>query len=92
MDINKIALIIPHFGNFKNYVSFWLESCKNNPNVDFLIFTDYQSILEKVKGASNLYGFSVSLDDLKNLIEQKLCEKVCLKHLINCVITDLCMD
>lgn len=50
--MNKIALIIPHFGNFKNYVDFWLETCRKNPLVDFLIFTDNNCVLDFI----NNYG------------------------------------
>ncbi|AVK60726.1 hypothetical protein C5Z25_02730 [Lactobacillus sp. CBA3605] len=39
----KIAFIIPYFGKFKNYFQLFLNSCKYNPNVDWLIFTDDHS-------------------------------------------------
>lgn len=39
-DTKRIALIIPYFGNFKNYFPLFLTSCKNNPTIDWLIFTD----------------------------------------------------
>lgn len=38
--MKRIALIIPYFGNFKNYFPLFLVSCKNNPSVDWIVFTD----------------------------------------------------
>lgn len=36
----KICLIIPYFGEFKNYFQLFLNSCANNPTINWLIFTD----------------------------------------------------
>ncbi|MGO4946887.1 DUF6625 family protein [Blautia sp. Sow4_E7] len=38
--MNKIAFIIPYFGKFNNYFQLFLKSCKMNPTVTWLIFTD----------------------------------------------------
>lgn len=35
-----IAFVIPWCGKLPNTFPFWLETCKNNPTVDFLLFTD----------------------------------------------------
>lgn len=40
--MNRIILIIPYFGKFNNYFELWLESAKENLNIDFLIITDNQ--------------------------------------------------
>lgn len=36
----KIALILPYFGKFDKLFPIWLQSCKYNPNIDWIIFTD----------------------------------------------------
>ena len=36
----KICLVLPYFGKFPGYFSFWLRSCAYNTTIDFLIFTD----------------------------------------------------
>ncbi len=38
--MKKLVLIIPYFGNFKNYFPLFLKSCRYNPKVDWLIITD----------------------------------------------------
>lgn len=38
--MKKIVFIIPYFGHFNNYFDIWLNSCANNPTIDWLIFTD----------------------------------------------------
>ena len=51
--MNRIALIMPHFGHFNNYFKFWLRSCCNNPKIDFLIFTDdSNAIASRIQQAS----------------------------------------
>ena len=41
--MKKIALIVPYFGKFNNYFPLFLISCKNNPNIDWIVFTDDKS-------------------------------------------------
>lgn len=36
----KIVFVVPYFGKFKNYFQLFLDSCKANPDVTWLIFTD----------------------------------------------------
>ena len=38
--MKSIAFVIPYFGKFPNYFSLWLQSCRNNPTIDWLLFTD----------------------------------------------------
>jgi hypothetical protein len=38
--MNKIVLILPYFGKLPAFFDFYLASCKHNPTIDFLIFTD----------------------------------------------------
>ena len=38
--MKSIAFIIPYFGKFPTFFSLWLESCRNNPTIDWLLFTD----------------------------------------------------
>ena len=36
----SIAYVVPYFGKFPKGFQFWLLSCKCNPSIDWLIFTD----------------------------------------------------
>lgn len=38
--MKSICLILPYFGKFNNYFSLFLESCRRNPTVNWLIYTD----------------------------------------------------
>ena len=38
--MNRIIFIIPYMGNYPWYFPYFLHSCRYNPTVDFLIFTD----------------------------------------------------
>lgn len=43
MTVKKVirkVLIVPYFGSFNSYFKLWLNSCENNPDIDWLIFTD----------------------------------------------------
>ncbi len=60
----KIIFIIPHFGKFNNYFSIWLQSCRYNPSINWLIFTDDQSDYdypENVKVIYTTFGETVKL-------------------------------
>ncbi|WP_062544271.1 DUF6625 family protein [Rufibacter tibetensis] len=37
---NKVALVVPYFGNFPSYFDYFLETCLHNPDFQFLIFSD----------------------------------------------------
>ena len=38
--MKQIALIVPYFGTLPGYFPLWLMSCRYNPEIDFLVFTD----------------------------------------------------
>jgi len=38
--MTKIAFVLPYFGKFGNYFQLWLNSCKNNPTIDWIVLTD----------------------------------------------------
>lgn len=39
-SLSTIAFVVPHFGKLPNYFSLWLQSCRYNPTIDWLVFTD----------------------------------------------------
>lgn len=44
--MKNIALVIPYFGKFPNYFPLFLISCKNNPSIDWLIYTDAEELYD----------------------------------------------
>lgn len=64
---NKIALIIPYFGNFPNYFNYWLKSALNNPEFDFLIFTN-----NKNQSIKNVKFINTSFLEFKKLLQRQV--------------------
>lgn len=79
----KICFIIPYFGKFNNYFQLFLDSCRNNPSVNWLIITDdktdyqypdnvkviYSTFGNLVHKIQDEYDFEISLD-----VTYKLCD------------------
>lgn len=40
MSQNRILIIIPYFGSFPSWFSYYLISCANNPQIDWMLYTD----------------------------------------------------
>lgn len=64
--MKSILIILPYFGPFPNMFPFWLESCKLNKTVDFLIATDQDIHVT----AKNIKFFHTSLKEIKSRIEK----------------------
>ncbi len=83
---NRVLFIIPYFGRFHNYFQLWLQSCKYNPTINWLILTDDKSIYdypsnvnviyttfdEVVKQVQACYDFPVVLTNPYQLCEFKV--------------------
>lgn len=86
--MKSIALILPYFGklNRTGYFDLFLESCKHNPTVDFLIYTDDKTeyhysenikvtytTFEKIREkVQSLYDFPVCLNYAYKLCDYKI--------------------
>ena len=64
--MKSIAFIIPYFGKFNNYFNLWLNSCANNPSVDWLIFTD---CTDKYEYPNNVKIEYITFDKLREYIQ-----------------------
>lgn len=72
----KVVLLLPYFGKFDKLFPLWLASCKWNPHVYWMIFTDdksdyeypanvkvhYMSFKELKSKIQSLYDFPISLE------------------------------
>ena len=81
----KIAYVVPFFGKFPKGFEFWLLSCKCNPTIDWLIFTDDQTpydypenvkvtyfSFEKMKERiQRIFDFPISLERSYKLCDYK---------------------
>lgn len=63
----SIAYIIPYFGKLRKDVKVWLESCRWNPDIDFLIFTDDESQYDY---PSNVHVTITSFNNMKARIQK----------------------
>ena len=77
--MKKFAVIIPYFGQFRPSVSFFLESCKLNLDIDWHIFTDY-SIPENIVLSPNIVWHNFTLDKFNQLASEKLCHDIVLER------------
>lgn len=61
----KIAIIGVYFGKLPKYFNLWLQSCKYNETIDFLIFTD--NIIENVP--KNVFVYKMTLKKMKEMAD-----------------------
>ena len=73
--MKKICFVIPYFGKFNNYFPFFLESCKNNPSVNWLIYTDDKT---KYNYPDNVMVKYTTFEEIKNKFQEKLSFKIAL--------------
>lgn len=83
--MKSIIIIIPYFGRLPNYFQLFLNSCKTNETVDWLIVTDntenylyphnvnviHMTFSELQDRVQNLFDFDVSLDKPYKLCDLK---------------------
>ena len=72
----KIGIILPYFGGFNSYFHIWMNTVRNNPEIDWLLFTD-QIINTEIP--SNCIIYSITFSELKKLFESKFNTKIYLK-------------
>lgn len=66
---NNIIVLICYYGEFPWYFSYFLHSCRFNPSVDFLIFSDIQY---SYAIPANVTIQHMQLDELKQLASKKM--------------------
>lgn len=70
----KIIIIGFYYGKFPDWMQYWLKSCAENSSINYLIVTDIE--IESIP--SNVEILKLSLQEVKNIFEQKLKIKVTL--------------
>lgn len=75
MSKYKIVLIVPYFGEFPNFFQLWLNSCKYNETVDWIIFTDNK---KKYNYPNNVHVKYIEFQQLKDKIQSKFEFKIVL--------------
>lgn len=72
----NLCLIVPYFGKLPNYFQLWLNSCKYNENVDFLLYIDDFTKYDYPKNVKVNY---VNFDEFKSKIQQSFDFPISLK-------------
>lgn len=65
----KILFLIPYFGRFPEWFPFYLESCRWNPTIDWIVFTDCE--IPK-NHPENFQFIPMSFEDYQQLISDRL--------------------
>lgn len=73
--MKKICLVLPYFGKFKKYFPLFLLSCKNNPTINWIIFSDSN---EQYKWPSNVNYIKCTFDEFKEKVQKNFLFKICL--------------
>lgn len=68
---NRIALIIPYFGEWPFWIDLYMHSCKFNKEVDFFFYTDC-GIPQIADGVANLHFISIRFADYCKKVSDKL--------------------
>jgi hypothetical protein len=75
--MKKICLIICYFGKLPNYFQLWLNSCKLNPTIDFLMFIDDRSEFDIPKNVKVIY---TDLKKIKEIAQSKFDFEISLEY------------
>src|SRR5688500_1032763 len=63
------AFVVTWFGNWPNYTRLWVESCRTNPSVDFLIFTDHP-LLTPEELPANVFSIPMTESEFSSRLQE----------------------
>ncbi|MFH1404398.1 MAG: DUF6625 family protein [Candidatus Altiarchaeota archaeon] len=67
--MKKIAVLIPYFGEWPEWINIFLESCRHNPTINWIIFTDCGT---PENTTSNVEFVDMSLREFNKLANSRL--------------------
>ena len=74
--MKRIRFIVPYFGKLPDYFQVWLDSCKYNPTIDWLVFTDDHNAFVYPENVRVHY---CSFDEIRTLVQKNYDFKINLK-------------
>jgi hypothetical protein len=77
MELPKVCLIVVYFGKWPKYMNYFLKSCKTNPSIDFIFFSDNDSL---EYDGHNIKLIPFTLNDFNTLASQKLGLEICVSE------------
>ena len=79
VKVKEFAALCCYFGPFPAYFQLWLESCRSNPGIDFLLMTDNECSSFSVP--SNVKILNRTFDELRHRVQEVFREvNVCLSR------------
>lgn len=75
--MNKIALLLPYFGQFPNYFQLWINSAAKNDFIDFFVFTDNDKTNYNLY--PNIKWINMDFSEIREKIVHILPYKICLE-------------
>jgi len=69
MSTKSIAILTPYFGHWPEWFDLYLESCRHNPDIDWIFISDCTA---PSNAPSNTKFIHTSFDDYKSLVSEKL--------------------
>lgn len=74
MVMKRIAFIVVYMGKLPNYFQIWLESCRANATVDFLVFTDCEDKFDIPQNVKiNYMSFEIIKKRIQSIFEFPIC-------------------
>ncbi len=67
--MKSIVFIVPYYGTFPTWFQLWLDSCGQNPTIDWLVFTDIPTDCYSIP--SNVKFKHVTFPELRQKIQHK---------------------
>jgi hypothetical protein len=67
--MNKIAFVIPYFGEFPPWMDYFLASCRRNDSIDFILLSDNS---KPEASPSNIFYHSLEFDEYKEIVSSRL--------------------
>ena len=70
--MNRIVYIVPYFGRLRSDFKLWLASCKMNPTINWLIYTDDKEndVLLNKDIPENVMVRYISFEEMRNKIQK----------------------
>lgn len=74
---SSIALILPYFGKLPDFFKIWLESCKANPTITWIVFTDDKNAKSSCE---NVKIIQTTFDEIRSRAQACFDFPICLNH------------
>lgn len=74
--LTRIGIVLPYFGKLPNYFPLFLQSCRRNPTIDWLVYTDSSRELD---WPENVKVHKTTFDAFRSRIQKSFDFPICLE-------------